>query len=122
MGNSNLVIIYKFIMAHTIPLGNDRMNLERTHQYLGTVLPIPESVIKLVKNIAKKQRCPDGLVFTSRDGTQTILDIANPVSDTLYNDDYAYQPFGTYYVDTALTEVISSSSRSSVHAGTAYDC
>ena len=47
----------------------DLKTLERTHCNSGSVLPMPESIIKLAEDIARKQRCPDGLVFTLRDGT-----------------------------------------------------
>ena len=101
---------------YTRPCGNlqggffiyDLKTLERTHCYLGSVLPMPESVIKLFEDITRKERCPDGLDFTSGDGTQTILNIANPMSDTLDDADSAYQPSDASSVDTALTGVISS--------------
>ena len=107
---------------YTRPCGNlqggffvyDLKTLECTHQNFGSNVPMPESVIKLVEDITRKQRCPDRLVFTSRDGTHTILYIANPLSDMLVNADSAYQHSDTSSVYTSLTGVVSTlSGRSS---------
>ena len=56
----------------------------RLHRRRCTALPMPDEVINRVHDIATRQKCPEGIIFLRRDGTE-FIDIPGEAAPT--NDD-----------------------------------